>query len=428
MTEPRRITIDPRDFIMSPYLVCPKCGRQEYGVLSVRDTRCERRCRACWHTATARLPEIKKKIIYVDQFAFSNIMKSLSPGARGHERAAAEPFWKDLFEILGVVCHLQLVACPDSREHQHESLTSPFYKLLKHTYEYFSGGVSFHDTETIRIHQIADLARAWLKNKPPKFDFDAESVSSGRFHGWNDRIFFTVDGILPGTVQDLRTTRSNAHANIQEVFAQWKNEKKPFREVYAIEKASYRQAVLRQYGQDCQRRQQMPAQMLRGHMPSLDEVLPSMAETLVTNLQFIFQREVGQEQSWTKLIEIFRSNAIDEAPFNTIGAAMYASLAMKAASGQKRIPNQGTVTDVNIVSTLLPYCDAMFMDNECRALLKDIPKKYALPYPCKVFSLNTGTEFIRYLREIRDSVSPDHLAIVEEVYGPDPLKPPTRIL
>jgi hypothetical protein len=36
--------IDPRDFIMTPYLVCPKCGKQEYGVLSVSDTRCERVC------------------------------------------------------------------------------------------------------------------------------------------------------------------------------------------------------------------------------------------------------------------------------------------------------------------------------------------------------------------------------------------------
>jgi len=129
--------IDPRDFIMTPYLRCPKCGAEEYGVLSVSDTRCVRRCRACWHTATVYLPEIRKKIVYVDQFTFSNIMKFLSPEVKGHERAAAEPFWKELFEILGVVCHLQLVACPDSREHQHESLTSPFYKALKHTYEHF---------------------------------------------------------------------------------------------------------------------------------------------------------------------------------------------------------------------------------------------------------------------------------------------------
>jgi hypothetical protein len=76
-------------------------------VLSVGDTRCERRCRACWHTATVHLPEITKKIVYIDQFAFSNIMKVLSPEVKGHERTAAEPFWRELFETLDVVRHLQ---------------------------------------------------------------------------------------------------------------------------------------------------------------------------------------------------------------------------------------------------------------------------------------------------------------------------------
>ena len=145
-------------------------------------------------------------------------------------------------------------------------------------------------------------------------------------------------------------------------------------------------------------------------------------QTLTQNLQFIFQQEVGKEQGNAKLPEFFKSGAINEAPFNLIGAAMYASLAAKAAAGQKEIPNQGTATDINIVSTLLPYCDAMFVDNKCRALLQDIPRDYALPYGCKVFSPNTGANFIRYLTEIRDSVTPDHLKLIEEVYGQDPMK------
>lgn len=419
--------IDPRDFIMTPYLVCPKCGKQEYGVLHVGDTRCERRCRVCWHTATVYLPKIQKKIVYVDQLAFSNIMKLLSPEVKGHERAAAAPFWKELFETLGVVCHLQLVACPDSREHQHESLTSPFYKALKHTYEHFSCGVSFHDAEEIRIRQIADLARAWLKNESANFDFKPESISSGRLHEWSGRIFVTVDGILPGTVDELRTTRSKTHIGLQEVFELWQREKKSFKEVFAVEKAAYGQTLAQMYAADCRKRVQMAVMMMRGQMPPLDDVLPSRTENLVASLQFIFQRALGKEQGNAKLVEFFKSGAINEAPFNLIGAAMYASLAAKAAAGQKEIPNQGTGTDINIVSTLLPYCDAMFVDNKCRALLQDIPREYSLPYACKMFSPNTGADFVRYLTGIRDSVTPDHLKLIEEIYGPEPMKPQSGI-
>ena len=55
------------------------------------------------------------------------------------------------------------------------------------------------------------------------------------------------------------------------------------------------------------------------------------------------------------------------------------------------------------------------------------PNDYKLPFACQVFSYNTRREFIRYLTDIRDSVSPEHLKLIEEVYGPDPLKPPTSI-
>jgi hypothetical protein len=423
----RTIRIDPRDFIMTPFLVCPKCGKQEYGVLHVGDTRCKRRCRACRHTGTVYLPEIKKKIVYVDQFAFSNIMKFLCPEVRGHQRAASEPFWKKLFETLSVVCHLQLVACPDSREHQHESLTSPFYKALKHTYEHFSGGVSFHDAETIRIQQIADVARAWLRNETANLDFGAESIASGKLHEWSGRIFVTVDGVLPGTVDELRMLRSKTHQSLQEAFEQWQSEKKAFKEVLAIEKAAYGKTLIELYTHDCHKRAQMAVMITRGQMPPLDDVLASRTENLVASLRFLFQRELGREQGDAKLAEFFRSGAINEAPFNLIGAAMYASLATKASAGQRQIPNQGTVTDINIVSTLLPYCNAMFMDNKCRALLQDIPRDCALPYVCRVFSPNTGADFIRYLTEIRYSVTPDHLKLVEEIYGPEPMKPQSGI-
>jgi hypothetical protein len=96
MSDSRTIRIDPRDFIMKPYLRCPKCGAQEYGVLGVGDTRCQCRCRVCRHTGTVYLPDIKKKIIYIDQLALSNIMKYLSPETKGHERPAGERFWKQL--------------------------------------------------------------------------------------------------------------------------------------------------------------------------------------------------------------------------------------------------------------------------------------------------------------------------------------------
>lgn len=416
---------DPRDLIMGPYLPCPKCGTEQFGVLSVRDVCCNRRCRNCWHKAKFPLPDIRKKIIYIDQFAFSNIMKLLSPDVKGHERAASEPFWKELFETLGIVCHLQLVVCPDSKQHQYESLTSPFYKTLKRTYEHFSGGLSFHAPDDIMHQQITRIAQCWLKKEPATFDFDSQQITHGKLHEWSDRIYVTVDGVLPGLVGELRTARSDGHKGLQEVFKTWQQKKRSFKEQFEAEKATYTQTLAKVY---LAQEKRIADALSRRQIPSFNDLLPSQEYLTLQQVYFVFECSLGKGQStMIAAAEFLRSGAMNEAPFNVIAASMYASLAQKAASGQKRPPNQGTINDVNMVSALLPYCDAMFVDNECRALWQDIPRDFKLPYPCTLFSPNIGDEFLRYLKSIRDSASPEHLKIVSEIYGPDPLKPPKSI-
>jgi hypothetical protein len=419
----RTLTIDPRDFIMGPFLTCPKCGAPEYGVLSVGDGRCQRRCRTCWFTGSVRLPELTKKVVYIDQFAVSNIMKVLSPEARGHERTASEPLWSELFETLSVVTGLQLVVCPDSREHEHESLASPFHRSLKRTYEHLSGGITFEDFESIRLGQATQIAKCWVRKEPLQFDFDPRKVTHGNPHGWGDRILISVDGVLPGTVERLRTARSQGHSGLQSVFKRWQRERPSFTEVFAIEKRAYQETLLSEYRKCRERRARMPLLMMRGEMPSLDEIMPSASECMISALQRLFESELGSDRISDRMLEFFRSGALNEAPSNVIMSAMFASLAVKAVSGQREVPNQGTLTDISVVSTLLPYCDAMFVDNKCRALLSDIPGAHKLPYSCAVFSPNIGRDFIRYLQEIRDSAPQEHLRLIEEIYRRDPLEP-----
>lgn len=416
--------MDPRDFIMRPFLVCPKCGAEQFGVLNVRGSHCKRRCRACWYTADAYLPEIRKRVIYIDQFAFSNIMKTLSPDVKGHTRAKSEPFWLALFETLSVACHLQLVVCPDSKEHQSESLTSSFYKDLKRTYEHFSGGVSFYRSEAVRLRQIARLAQCWLSKEPVTYDFDAERITHGKLHVWADRIYVTVDGVLPGLANELRAARTRTQEGLREVFEFWQQEKKSFEEIFALEKAAYSQSLVKLYISQMGR---VATKLRLGEMPHLNDLLPSEAQMILEQVRFIFERTLGSTQWIAVASEFVASGAMNEAPFNVIGASMFASLAQKAASGQRRPPNQGMANDVAVVSTLLPYCDAMFVDNECRALWQDIPKTHKLSYPCALFSPNIGEDFLHYLEAIRDSATPEHLKLVSEVYGADPLKPPQSI-
>jgi hypothetical protein len=122
---------DPRDLISLPFIPCPVCDKGSFGCLTVAGDRHVRRCRECSHTQTYPLWSLKKAIIYVDQFAISNMMKAIDDTASGHGRAKADPFWLELFEALERSCKLQLAICPDSDQHHQESLVSPFFESLE---------------------------------------------------------------------------------------------------------------------------------------------------------------------------------------------------------------------------------------------------------------------------------------------------------
>ena len=86
--------------------------------------------------------------------------------------------------------------CPDSMEP--ESLISPFFEELKHTYEHFSTGISFTRSTSIQEMQIVEAFDCCLKNKKPDFDFDSRRIAHPNLHGWQDRVFITTSGTLSG--------------------------------------------------------------------------------------------------------------------------------------------------------------------------------------------------------------------------------------
>jgi hypothetical protein len=409
------ITIDPRDFITPPFWPCPNCGRQAYGVLMIRGCAYRRRCRECWHSEEYRLPPIKKKIIYLDQFVVSNIMKLRTPALKAHDAVASEPFWAELATMLEKLRCLQLICCPDSREHQNESLTSRFYQDLKKTYESFSGGISFHGCDEIRQQQIAHLARAWANGNEPVFDFNPQEIVYGDLHGWNDRIYVVTNLNYGQWVDDLRKQRESAHTGITDIFNRvWKAETHNFDFWYEAERSDYQKKHVLQR---CVNDERARTEMMLGLKPlTLEAMIPSEAEVTIQAVEHALVQECGAESS-ERLESFFRENRIKDAPFNIIASAMYASIAMKAASGQKKPPDQGMMTDIAIVSTLLPYCDAMFMDSRCRAILVDVPQSHQQFDSTKVYSPKRKGDFLNYLKEIEAAATPEHLALVAEIYG-----------
>ena len=421
---------DPREMISPPWRTCPSCGKDKFGVHIISDSRLMRRCRDCWHKQFYRLPELRKRIIYLDQFVVSNLMKLDNPGVKGHERVVALPFWRELRDLLLQLRQLQMICCRDSGSHEEESRIWQYNAELKKTYEALSGGITFQAFDSIKSQQIGELARAWSERREPEYDFDPTRVLSNDPNEWNERFYITTGDnpfIVPA---QLKLYRAQLHAHIARLFRDvWAKEKRSFRYWYDLERFSYQGHLSNAVMRSRKERVEATLAYLLGaevSMQNLEKALPSFAESLLAGMQDImrFPRDGGKrsgEEVSRLETEFGKANRIAEAPFVRLQSLMFAAIAMRATQGQKEPPNEGTTTDIDTVAHLLPYCDAMFMDNGCRSLLLDVPKGLRPPETARVFSLNIKAQLLNYLRSIRDGITAEHVAAIREVYGDDHL-------
>jgi hypothetical protein len=386
-----------------------------------------RRCNRseCWHYQSFPLWPLKKTVIYVDQFGISNMMKALNPEIKGHERARGEPFWLELFETLDRLCKLQLVICPDSDDHKTESLTAPFYKPLKRMYELLSHGVSFMQSAEIERFQLVELARQWIAGDPLDCTLDPQTVTSPGLHDWQSRYIISVDADYSDRVDGIRAAREKTHEQVRDLFDFYRRDQRGY-DGWLLHEAASCGRVHLDGGRDWHRKLEAMQQGARPFDPYA-AMPPNSVVLLLALIQTFREAGMSKENAETALVTFMTSEAPAHAPLNRICCSLYASLAVRAGNGQKEYPDQGTATDIKMISSIMPYCDAMFIDNKSRSLLLDIPKPRRLPYKTQVFSSNNKEDLLAYLREIERNPPFHHMKQVEEVYGSDCGEPYTSI-
>src|SRR6266568_5888393 len=98
-----------KEFVHAPFVKCPDCGQQNFGVLMICERHYVRRCINCWFDRSFPLPVVQKKLIYLDQFVISNMMKELNPAFPHANKGSIGGFYRTLFETLDRLCKLQLI-------------------------------------------------------------------------------------------------------------------------------------------------------------------------------------------------------------------------------------------------------------------------------------------------------------------------------
>ena len=74
-----------------------------------------------------------------------------------------------------------------------------------------------------------------------------------------------------------------------------------------------------------------------------------------------------------------------------------------------------------MVSSVLPYCDAILVDSEIKSLLEFGPARARLEAESRVFSMGGMDELLDYLNGLEEQASPDLIKTAVDLYGsPEP--------
>ncbi|MDD9868600.1 MAG: hypothetical protein OXU50_01720 [Gammaproteobacteria bacterium] len=418
-----------RDFIVEPYKKCPECrAEKSFGVLRhlAGSKRYTRECFQCHYKEHYGLPNIKKKIIYLDQFVISNLVKLLDKSHPSHFKVKSDPFWKDLFIRLEKALKSQAIVCPDSFYHRSESLIGRTdFEQMKNLYEHFSNSNTLIPGEVVQTRQIVQHFEGWIESRKVEFDLSPENIFSGRkLHDWVVDMRVSVNrGPFPGEIEKQQVSNMRVRADLQDVWDKWQSQKDvKFAERVREEASDFWPTLKREMVKFSIKQRQLNEKIATGEAYDIDDVLLPLPLKVLADLTEVAEKKGLEGEEVIDVLDRYMkdTDAFLEVPKIRIGAVMFSGLAHRAVSG-KRHPPKSTV-DIGFISSYLPYFDALFVDKESASLLKELPKDTP-PYlrlqefPAKVFSLNNKDDFLDYLTQLIAEVPESQIKILKDMCG-----------
>lgn len=425
MSNKEYLTIIPDMFIRWPYSLCKKCNTENLWILMVSWWYCSQRCRKCYEDDGFELPQISKKIIYLDQFAISNLMKSIN---KSHPSFWKDELliWKEIFEQLDKLIYLRLIICPYSDIHEQESvLTGKTYlntfESLRRMYQYFSHWTRFNSIFYTRHNQLYNHFKAYINKQKYVPIFSNKDVFHWDINEWWDNIFITVQSkFYENMLDDLFEERKQSHEWIKKVFNEvWKINKPDFNSQYILESKAEWKRILTNYFNSI-----WTYDRLERWEITVEESIWSIfwiESTLMISLYHILEKKwiTDKKKHLEITIDYFLNSDLYNIPYINIHSALWSQIAYLAWKNQIWEPNRWMFNDIDIISNYLPYCDLMLVDWWLKKLLNDTNvSEKILEYNCKVFSAKKEDleDLLKYLKDIENSVSEEHLKYVKLAY------------
>lgn len=434
------VSFTRNDLISGPYKECPSCKRpKSFGVFSpISGSRSyTRECKECHHEEHIKLPKLqKKKVVYLDQFVISNLIKLLDSSHPSHERVKNGPlgqFWKNLFVALEKASKSQALVCPDSFYHKDEFSTGGIdFRIAKRLYEHFSHGKTLYPSSVVERFQIQHHFAGWLDGTKSTFTFDPQEIAFGQdFNEWEIGLRVSVGGTpRPDELETLKKVNASTEQQLADIWKRWQVESVDFEtrakeEVLGLGKGTMQ--VMRNF---IQRRATAMQRMATepSYEPDINDIIPPPASELMEALMRVARGKGVSEQEIPEVIGKYLrdASALLEVPYLKISSVIFAGLARTAALGEKKAPK--STVDVQFISSYLPYCDAMFVDKQSARMLRELPKNAPAylrlgEFDTKIFSLNKKEDFLNYLESIVNELPNEQMEALMDVEGENFIEP-----
>ena len=386
-----------------PFEQCPNCQRDTFGILSAGGDHVTFRCTECRHSHSELLPELDKRVIYLDQSIFSHLFQ-VEAGGRlppGHE-----DFVQQLHRQLRRVILLQQVVLPHSDIHHDETTVFHSANDLRAAYKRFGGDVRLIDTQNIERAQMAEYAKAFLEKREPKPLFDVDDALANSRNRWLEDLHIHVKVNYQMFADAKRNQRDRAHDKMQGLVQLWQTQRPTFEDLLNRELHSFfaRPQALFQVIQNVDHVTKC------GDAMAIVEALhhPLLKEHQMLSSVFL-SAGVPEVDVSRELLRFWQWERNLEQPHHRISSYLFAAIGRRVVGGQRSV-NRGMMNDVRAIAAYAPYVDAMFVDRECASLLGEKRIRAELRYKARIFSFSNGSEFLTYLDELERG-TPDNVRV-----------------
>ena len=380
---------------------CPYCGGKGcYGNINVVETQLWQGCSKCSKSVHSYLPEINKKIIYLDQFFFTEAYLGKSG-----------PFIKAA-DLIKKLSSKQLLVAPFSSIHEKEAHQwvhrHELYEFIKST----SRGHEFEPYYSVQRNQILKGFKSWLANLSDKYEIEESDAFSSNIHIWDS--YFRIDvKNYRGDIELIRNITNQSVEELVNIFDDWRLSTNSFEEDVEIEQIAYAKGFIDSYITYINR-------LAKGDFAASYNS-PVMA-SVVESLTYLLPKTMPREEILTTCMKYLLSDNFRNLPIVTIEAKTFAMLKSMVKGGaytnrkKSLIKLRGFFNDVRHISTYAPYCDAFIMDKPMASIMTNPNLALEKNYNVKVFSRNNWGELLTWLEEIDSNASQEHLNTLSLAY------------